>query len=108
MPDQHLSIAKTLRAITAEMQRQSLWQDQPPTAEQLGSKLPFCVDTLTFVQWLQWVMFPRLFVIIESGATLPNNSNMATMAEQALKSETVATEQLLTLIVQLDKDINGQ
>ena len=65
MSDQHLSIAQTLRAITAEMQRQSLWQDQPPTAEQLGSKLPFCVDTLTFVQWLQWVMFPRLFVIID-------------------------------------------
>lgn len=107
MADQHLAIAHTLRAITAEMQRQKMWQDKPPTAEQLGSKLPFCVDTLTFVQWLQWIMFPRLFVIIETASTLPNNSNMANMAEQALKSETADTKKLLALVVQLDKDING-
>ncbi|MEH6446103.1 MAG: YqcC family protein [Oceanospirillaceae bacterium] len=101
----HQIIAQTLRKITAQMQHQDLWQEQSPTKDQLASKLPFCVDTLTFIQWLQWVMFPKLFVIIETQASLPNKSNMAVMAEQALKTETADTDTLLALIVQLDKDI---
>jgi len=105
---QHSKIAVTLAAITAQMQEKSLWQDTPPSEDKLASKLPFCVDTLAFSQWLQWVMFPKLFVIIETKATLPNKSNMAVMAEQAFKTESADTKQLLVLIKQLDKQISGE
>jgi len=105
---QHSKIAVTLAAITAQMQEKALWQDTPPSEEKLASKLPFCVDTLTFSQWLQWVMFPKLFVIIETKAALPNKSNMAVMAEQAFKAESADTKQLLVLIKQLDKQISGE
>jgi uncharacterized protein YqcC (DUF446 family) len=105
---QHQQIAVTLAAITAQMQEKVLWQDIPPSKDKLASKLPFCVDTLTFSQWLQWVMFPKLFVIIETKAALPNKSNMAVMAEQAFKAESADTKQLLVLIKQLDKHISGE
>lgn len=105
---QHQQIAVTLAAITTQMQAQALWQDTAPSTAKLASKLPFCVDTLTFSQWLQWVMFPKLFVIIETKATLPSKSNMAVMAEQAFKAESANTTELLTLIKQLDKQIAGE
>ncbi len=101
----HTAIAQTLSAITKEMQLIGLWHDVSPSTEKLASKLPFCVDTLTFCEWLQWVMFPKLFVIIETKAQLPLKSNMAVMAQEALKREQADTEQLLKLIYQLDKDI---
>jgi len=105
---QHQQIAVTLAAITAQMQDKGLWQDTPPSKDKLASKLPFCVDTLTFSQWLQWVMFPKLFVIIETKAALPNKSNMAVMAEQAFKAENADTTELLALIKQLDSQISGE
>jgi len=103
----HQHIGQTLRLISAEMQQLGLWQNEAPSAQKLASKLPFCVDTLTFAQWLQWVMFPKLVVIVETKAKLPANSNMATMAEQAFKKEPSDTKQLLALIVQLDQDITN-
>lgn len=105
---QHQQIAVTLAAITAQLQDQALWQDTPPSKAKLASKLPFCVDTLTFSQWLQWVMFPKLFVIIETKAALPKKSNMAVMAEQAFKAESADTTELLALIKQLDTQISGE
>jgi uncharacterized protein YqcC (DUF446 family) len=101
----HTAIAQTLSAITKEMQHLGLWHDASPSQEKLASKLPFCVDTLTFCEWLQWIMFPKLFVIIETKANLPSKSNMSVMAQEALKREDANTEQLLKLITQLDKDI---
>jgi len=104
----HQQIAVTLAAITGQMQDKAMWQDAPPSKAKLASKLPFCVDTLTFSQWLQWVMFPKLFVIIDTKATLPNKSNMAVMAEQAFKAESADTTELLVLIKQLDMQISGE
>ena len=101
----HTAIAQTLSSITKEMQHLGLWHDTAPSKQKLASKLPFCVDTLTFCEWLQWVMFPKLFVIIETKAQLPSKSNMSVMAQQALKAEDADTQQLLKLITQLDKDI---
>jgi uncharacterized protein YqcC (DUF446 family) len=103
----HQQIGQTLRLISAVMQQQDLWQNEAPSNEKLASTLPFCVDTLTFSEWLQWVMFPKLIVIVETKAKLPANSNMATMAEQAFKKEPSDTKELLALIVKLDQDITN-
>lgn len=102
----HQLIAQSLQAITLQMQQQGLLKAEPPSAEKLASKLPFCLDTLTFTQWLQWVMFPKLFFIIQTKAALPSNSNMAVMAEQAFKTEAADTNLLLELIKELDQHLN--
>ena len=103
----HQQIGQTLRLISTVMKQQGLWQSEPPGDKKLASTLPFCVDTLTFCEWLQWVMLPKLIVIVETKAKLPANSNMATMAEQAFKKEPSDTKQLLALIVQLDQNITN-
>jgi uncharacterized protein YqcC (DUF446 family) len=51
-------------------------------------------------------MFPKLVDVIETKSKLPGKSNMAVMAEQAFKRESNSTDRLLTLIRQLDTDLN--
>lgn len=102
----HTEIAQTLQQLTLQLQRDGLWQTTPPTEDKLASKLPFCLDTLTFCEWLQWVMFPRLFALVETKTSLAANSNMATMAEQAFKQLPQDTANLLSLVEQLDRAIN--
>ncbi|ABD81640.1 YqcC family protein [Saccharophagus degradans] len=57
----------------------SLWQAQLPSQAALASTQPFCVDTLEFQQWLQFVFIPRLRVLAETGQPLPLLCNVAPM-----------------------------
>ncbi|MDO6424557.1 YqcC family protein [Saccharophagus degradans] len=57
----------------------SLWQTHSPSQAALASTQPFCVDTLEFQQWLQFVFIPRLRVLAETGQPLPLQCNVAPM-----------------------------
>ena len=46
------SVMLLLDAIEAELKEQGLWSAQEPGMEALASQLPFCIDTLSFQQWL--------------------------------------------------------
>lgn len=58
--NQYLLVAGLLGELTAELQRLERWQADHPGSEALASELPFCVDTLSFDQWLQFVLIPRM------------------------------------------------
>ena len=100
---QHSELLTILNAISMQMQEQSLWQASPPSKEALNSPEPFCVDTLTFCEWIQWIMLPRLEQMAKSETRLPGNSDMFTMAEEAFKRVNADTEALLSLILRLDQ-----
>jgi uncharacterized protein YqcC (DUF446 family) len=94
-------ISALLQLIEAEMMRRQLWSEQPPGAEALASAQPFCVDTLSFEQWLQFVFVPTLHGIIASGDSLPETCAVAPMAEMALPGR-VDTKALVDLLRQAD------
>ncbi len=100
------SVNDLLLSIEQEMRENGLWGEQSPPEQALASQQPFCVDTLRFEEWVQWLMIPRLHVMIEQGLPLPQNSNMHTMAEEAMKSVYAETDQLVALIKQLDEALN--
>ena len=54
-------ITQRLEQLEAVMREYQLWQSTPPAVEALESREPFCVDTLEPLQWLQWVLIPRIF-----------------------------------------------
>ena len=54
-----------------------------PSARALASTEPFCVDTLAFEQWLQWVFLPRMQHLLEQAGELPGRSSITEMAEVA-------------------------
>ncbi len=101
--NQHNKLSLILSAISSQMAEHELWQVTSPSQEALSSPEPFCVDTLTFCEWMQWIMLPRLKQMAQSKATLPSNSDMFSMAEEAFKRVDADTTELLNLILQLDQ-----
>jgi uncharacterized protein YqcC (DUF446 family) len=100
---QHSELLDILHAISSEMAYKGLWQTTAPSDEALSSTQPFCVDTLTFCEWMQWIMLPKLAKMAKSEAPLPSNSDMFSMAEEAFKRVNVDTKALLGLVLKLDQ-----
>ncbi len=94
-----------LRRLEQELQALQLWQQHAPGSDALSSSEPFCVDTLAFSEWLQWIMIPRFDAMIQQQHALPGNSDIAAMAEEALKGINADTAVLLDLIRQIDSTL---
>ena len=56
-----------LEELEQELRRQDAWLATPPSAEAMASTTPFCMDTMTFSQWLQWFFVPRVRAIVDQG-----------------------------------------
>jgi len=99
-------LADLLLEIEAEMRRVGLWDESPPTAEALASTMPFCYDTLSFPQWIQWILLVRLKQLLEQGALLPGGSDIQPLAEYSFEKLPQDTRHLIDLIGQLDQLLN--
>ena len=75
-------VAELLIDIEAELRQLGLWERQSPPAEALASEQPFCIDTLTLPQWLQFIFLPRLYRLLEQDAALPDRCGIAPLAEE--------------------------
>ncbi len=82
------------------------WMGMPPSIEALSSPEPFCVDTLTFTEWLQWIYIPRLRAIIEQQAPLPKGAQVHPYAEEALAATRVDGARILDVVARLDSSMN--
>jgi len=99
---EHQKLQFILDQIEAEMRLLSIWSKQAPSEQALASREPFCVDTLSFAQWLQWVMIPRFGYLISQQLPLPQNCDIRSMAEEALKDEAGDCSRLVKLIGDVD------
>ncbi|MFA9499578.1 YqcC family protein [Mannheimia sp. E30BD] len=64
-----------------------LWEATAPSHEALANDQPFCVETLTPTQWLQWIFIPRMRAILDANTNLPRNFAITPYLEEALKNE---------------------
>ena len=92
--------------IEQELRRQNVWMVMPPSPEVMSSTTPFCMDTMTFSQWLQWVFVPRVRAIMDQGGNLPKGANIKPYAEEAIQVEKLEAVRLLALMEQLDRIMN--
>ncbi len=95
--------ADLLLNLEAEMRRQGLWESDAPSEEALSSTLPFCCDTLSFPQWLQFVFQKRMKALIETGAPLPTQCGIAPMAEEWFAGSGPELVHLIRLLRQFDE-----
>lgn len=77
------AVAEQLLLIERELRLAGLWSEVQPSLEALSSPEPFCVDTLAFEQWLQWILLPRMKALLEAGEQLPRVSGIHPMAEMS-------------------------
>lgn len=92
-----------LQQMEAEMRQHGLWEQVSPPPEAFASALPFCVDTMNFSQWLQWIFIARFRALLDGDHPLPANCNIASMAEEAFKEMDADLNQLTELLRQFDR-----
>lgn len=85
-PTRHQQIAELLLDLEAVMRNLGLWSQSRPELRALASREPFCVDTLSFDEWLQFVFIERMQVMVEEEQALPCKSEIVPMAEEAFRN----------------------
>ncbi len=95
-------IADVLLEVEATLRTHGMWDQTRPPAEALVSEQPFCIDTLRFEQWLQWIFLPRMKEILEDRRPLPVKSGIFSYAQEYLRKDAPPTTGLLELVKRFD------
>ncbi|MBB6520763.1 YqcC family protein [Pseudoteredinibacter isoporae] len=85
---QAADMAALLLDLEAALRQLDLWQVEPPSDEALASTQPFCIDTLDFSQWLQFMFIARIRFMLDQQAPLPAVSGITAMAEEVYRQQT--------------------
>ena len=95
-------IAEVLIDIEAQLRQLGLWDKIPPSSHALASAEPFCVDTLTLPQWLQFVFIPTIYNMLDEGDSLPDRCGIAPMAEEFFRDSGLGIDKLLQSLQRID------
>ncbi len=105
MSERRQGLLATLRALEDELRDLSLWSAAPPSLEALASGEPFCVDTLGFDQWLQWLFIPRMADMVAAGNSVPGNCNIHAMGEEVFAHLGRRGHRLLSVLARVDAQV---
>jgi uncharacterized protein YqcC (DUF446 family) len=85
------------------------WREQPLHAEAFENMGAFGENTMTFDQWMQFVLVPRLREIVRDREEFPSGSELAAYAVHALGGDPdfESLHELLYEIDQLVEPVNG-
>lgn len=95
-----VEVSSLLNELEGVLRVEGYWLEQSPSWEALSSVEPFCVDTLSCTEWLQWIYIPRLRAIIDQKGTLPMGAQVHSYAEEALSG--LAAVRILDVVTKLD------
>ncbi|MEP4146855.1 MAG: YqcC family protein [Halioglobus sp.] len=97
------TIAEVLIDIEAQLRQLGMWDKIPPSSQALLSTEPFCVDTLTLPQWLQFIFIPTIYKMLEEQEALPERCGIAPMAEEFFRGTGLAIADLLSSLERMDE-----
>lgn len=101
-------IADVVLEVEANLRVSGQWEQDAPSPAAMASSQPFCLDTLRFEQWLQWIFLPRMKDILEQQHPLPARSGIYEYAEDCCHKDDLRSGQLLALIKRFDELISIQ
>ena len=100
---QAILLQSLLMDLEAELRTTGLWSEQPPAAEAFASEEPFCIDTMEFADWLQFVFISRLQFLIEQQQDLPSRCGIAPYAEMFWQGRLSSFTELLRILQAIDR-----
>ena len=98
-----MAVANLLIDLEYELRVMQLWEDASPSQQALASVEPFCIDTLTFPQWLQWVFLPRMHELVDTQGPLPEKCEIAPMAEEYFRHHPNPHPEILGVLHGIDE-----
>lgn len=84
------------------MRSKALWSETQPSVKAMASQQPFACDQMEFPEWLQYIFIPRLTLLLEQQADLPDNSDIAPMAEYFFSLNGIDASDLVGIIRKID------
>lgn len=96
-------IAALLIDIEAELRRLNWWASRPPSPQAMASTAPFCADTLSLEQWLQFVFIPKMRQLIDKELALPGDCGIAPLAEVVWAERREVAATLIALVSAVDQ-----
>lgn len=85
-----------------ELRAQHLWHTDKPSEAALNSQVPFAIDSLTFVQWLQFIFIDKITYLIQFSLPLPRAMSVLPMAEESFKKDSIYGPKILNIIERID------
>ena len=107
MSDTYQQLSAMLKALEKGLEDEGLWLTKKPSKEALNSDEPFAVDTLSFIQWLQFLFLPRIKQICEEAVQLPEACSIAPMAEEYFKSHQIDGDTIVARLIDIDQLITS-
>ena len=104
----HTEVAELLIDIESVLRKLGQWARIPPSDKALSSDQPFCIDTLTLPQWLQYIFLPSLYKLLQDKQNLPSRCGVAPMAQEYFRGSQLSTDALLETLTQLDNLLSGE
>jgi uncharacterized protein YqcC (DUF446 family) len=102
------AVAEVLIDIESELRQMGLWARIAPSSAALASDQPFCVDTLTLPQWLQFIFLPTLYQLLETDQALPARCGITPMAEEFFKGGGLPAAALMEALSRIDVLLSGE
>lgn len=100
-------VADCLLGIEMALRKLDMWAAERPPQEAFNSTEPFCLDTLAFTQWIQFVFLERMKLIVENGHPLPKVSGIAPMAEEYFRGRPESGQGLIRELETVDQLLSG-
>lgn len=97
-------ILNILGMLETELRRLNLWggEEARPNEDAFKSSTPFCLDTMEFHQWVEYVLIARCRYLIENELPLPQNILVHTMAQEYYRGKWAEYKNFITLLKTLD------
>lgn len=97
-------IAAVLDELEAELRALECWHgtEGRPHDKAFASTMPFCLDTMEFEQWLEYVLVERLRLLIEQEQPLPEKLLIAPAAQEYWRGQWGRYRRLIGVLRKLD------
>lgn len=104
----YVAIAAELDNLEAELKALELWggERQRPDPEAINSNSPFCIDTLEFNQWLEYVLIERFREMLAASQPLPQKMQVHTYAQEHYRGQWSRYRNLIGVLQKLDRLIS--
>jgi len=95
-------VTRSINEIEAEIKRLGYWSAEPLPEAAYRFQAAFAMDTMTFVQWLQFVFITRVRDILAKQGTFPLQSMVGVQAMREFDGNEDASR-LVSLLAQFDE-----
>lgn len=97
----YYDVERAIDEIESEMKSIGLWHKEPLSPEKYNFRSAFGADTMSFEQWIQFILIPNVLRIVKEKGKFPQNSQVAVYAVKNLDGNPNAAK-LQKLLINFD------